>query len=278
MAKSIIIFSITSDIGLNVAKFYYKKNFKVYGTYRKKDSLNNLKKHLPGSFFYKCDGYDPRSIDLATEEILNEIDSWDLLISCPCTTLPIEKFADSNMDQWESSFYLNSLSQLRFLNKLLKKRRKSNKKDFPMVLFFAGGGTNSPVDSFSAYTSAKIHLIKMIEFLAFEDRTTKYCIIGPGWTNTKTHLETLNNCKKNSKKFNEVKLFLENPENGTKFEDINKCIDWLYKKDLDLVTGRNFSVVHDPWQGQSEHKLSEILKNDPNFFKLRRIGNNTDFA
>ena len=53
---------------------------------------------------------------------------------------------------------------------------------------------------------------------------------------------------------------------------------FLYEKNLELVTGRNFSVVHDPWQGESEPKLIELLKNESNFFKLRRFGNNTDFS
>ena len=154
---------------------------------------------MPNGKFYKCDASQSDSIDNALKQISQDINNWNIMVSCPCTPVPIEKFQDSDINEWEKSFYLNSLAQLRFLHGLMKFRDLSSAKP-PLALFFAGGGTNNAVDSFSAYTSAKIHLIKMFEFLAYEDQSTKYSIIGPGWTNTKTHLETLRNSKKSSKK------------------------------------------------------------------------------
>ena len=213
--KVIILFSITSDIGLFIAKHYYSKNYKVIGTYRKESSLKDLKNCIPNGSFYKCDASDPTSIERATKEIKEDFNSWDILISCPCTPVPICKFSECNFKDWEESFYLNSIAQLKFLHSLLGIRKRDLSSNYPLVLFFAGGGTNNAVDSFSAYTSAKIHLIKMFEFLAFEDNSTKYTIIGPGWTNTKTHYKTLENSKKDSKKYKDVKNFLKNPSTGT---------------------------------------------------------------
>jgi hypothetical protein len=37
----------------------------------------------------------------------------------------------------------------------------------------------------------------------------------------------------------------------------------------ELVGGRNFSAVHDPW----ESDRIDLILNDPNLFKLRRFGN-----
>ncbi len=275
--KTIILFSITSDIGLFIAKHYYTKNYKVIGTYRKENSLKNLKNSLPNGSFYKCDASDPSSIDKATREIKKDFKSWDILISCPCTPVPINKFSNCNFNEWEESFYLNSLAQLKFLHSLLEIRNREVTSNFPLVLFFAGGGTNNAVDSFSAYTSAKIHLIKMFEFLAFEDNSTKYTIIGPGWTNTKTHYVTLENSKKNSKKHVDVKNFLKNPSNGTPLIDIVQCIEWIDSQKINTVTGRNFSVVNDAWRGEKKENLIKALDNDFNLYKLRRCGNNLLF-
>ena len=275
--KTIILFSITSDIGLFIAKQYYAKNYKVIGTYRKDNSLKDLKNCMPKGSFYKCDASDKTSIDRATKDIKKDCKSWDILISCPCTPVPISKFSDCNFKEWEESFYLNSLAQLKFLHSLLDIRKKEVSSKSPLVLFFAGGGTNNAVDSFSAYTSAKIHLIKMFEFLAFEDSSTKYTIIGPGWTNTKTHYVTLDNSDKDSKKYNEVKNFLKDPSNGTPLIDIAECIEWIDSQEISIVSGRNFSVVNDSWRGEKKNSLVKALENDPNLYKLRRSGNNLLF-
>ena len=272
MKKSIICFSITSDIGSFIATHFYSKNFDVYGTYRKEDSLKLLKTKMPKGNFYKCDAESSQSIDNAIKEISRDINNWNILVSCPCTPVPIDRFQETDINLWEKSFYINSLSQLRFLHGLLNLRDQSSDSP-PLALFFAGGGTNNAVDSFSAYTSAKIHLIKMFEFLAYEDKTTKYSIIGPGWTNTKTHFETLKFSKKSSKKYREVLDFIKDPKNGTPLEDIVACIEWLDQQDIEAVSGRNFSVVNDPWRGENSSKLSDELKKDENMYKLRRSGN-----
>ena len=111
-------FSITSDIGGYIAEHFYKKNFDVYGTFRKDISLTNLKATMPKGKFYKCDASQSDSIDYALKQISQDINNWNIMVSCPCTPVPIEKFQDSDINEWEKSFYLNSLAQLRFLHGL----------------------------------------------------------------------------------------------------------------------------------------------------------------
>ena len=69
MKKAIVIFSITSDIGGYIAEHFYKKNFDVYGTFRKDSSLIKLKTTMPNGKFYKCDASQSDSIDNAKKEI-----------------------------------------------------------------------------------------------------------------------------------------------------------------------------------------------------------------
>ena len=271
---NIVIFGLTSDIGSYIAQRYSERGANIIGTYRSEEHRAETQKLLAESNFINCDASSNSSIDIATNKICNLVSSWDIFISCPCTPEPIEKFHNADINQWEKSFMINSLSQLRFLRNIHASRNIKRVGKKPLVLFFAGGGTNNAVDSFSAYTSAKIHLIKMIELLAHEDQSMKYSIIGPGWTNTKTHLDTLKFADPNSNKYKEVEAFIRNPVNGTPLSDIYQCIDWIDQQESMIVSGRNFSVVNDQWKGPGSHELVNQLSTNLDMYKLRRKGNN----
>ena len=47
------------------------------------------------------------------------------------------------------------------------------------------------------------------------------------------------------------------------------CCNWILSSDRELVGGRNFSSVFDPWESDDIEKI----KDNPNNFKLRRFGN-----
>lgn len=267
--KHAIILSITSDIGFDIAKRLSNDGYAVTGTYRSLNGYDKVKEALPAANLIKCDISNHRDIKNAIL-LLKRLPKWDLFISCPCDPLPLKSFYESDIDQWQSSFNLNSLNQLRFLHGIYQ---LINKKNSPTVLFFAGGGTNSAVINFSAYTSAKIHLIKMMELLAFEDQETRYLILGPGWTNTKTHNISLSNTPVNSKKYKEIKAFMKNPSSGTSMQEIYECITSLLSLPADVVSGRNFSIVNDLWSPPYQSLLEKKLRSNPDLYKLRRFGN-----
>ena len=52
-------------------------------------------------------------------------------------------------------------------------------------------------------------------------------------------------------------------------EKVVECCDWLIHAPREIVGGRNFSAVHDPWNSKEIEKVSK----DQNNFKLRRYGN-----
>ena len=52
-------------------------------------------------------------------------------------------------------------------------------------------------------------------------------------------------------------------------EKVIKCCNWIIDSPRELVSGRNFSAVHDPW----ESKNIELIKKNHDNFKLRRFGN-----
>ena len=183
------------------------------------------------------------------------------------TSLPINRFFFESFENCENSIKVNFIGQLNALHSLYKFKRV---KKTCSVIFLAGGGTNNPMRCYSAYCVSNIALIKMCELIDDEYKDLKSFIIGPGFVKTKTHFETLGAGKKAEKNFQRVKKFMNSESQGTKFEDIYKCIKWGVSKSKKIISGRNFSVVHDNWGSKS---LEIKLKDDINMYKLRRFKN-----
>jgi short-subunit dehydrogenase len=180
---------------------------------------------------------------------------------------PIGPFEDVNFDEWEAGFRVNFLTTLRVMRGLLPLRDRSV--GSPIVILFAGGGVNSAPINFSAYTAAKIALIKMIELLAEEMSDTRFVILGPGWVDTKIHQETLQAATTAVEASKETRRRLKFGD-FVPMERVLECIDWAISEDSAIISGRNFSVAHDRW---GEIGLREKLTNDRDMYKLRRCGN-----
>ena len=267
MKKKIrIILSISSDIGYYLAKDWLKKKFFVIGTYRKKtDKIKELESLGAKTFF--CDIKKNKSIDMISKKIC-KFGNWNALVLAAGDQNPIGNILDLNLDDFETSLKVNFINQMRFLINLLKKREKKTFKS-PSVLFFAGGGTNNATTNYMAYTLSKITSIKAVELLDAELKDTKFSILGPGWVKTKIHKSTID------QPFNSGNNYQKTLQNFKKnnfypMSELIKCCNWLLNSNKNLVGGRNFSSVFDPW----DSKKINMIKKDPNLFKLRRFGNN----
>lgn len=263
-----LIISVTSDIGLAYAKHCKNNTDYLIGTYRDRSREEALKSVCDHSLHLDLSKKESiisfkrnfRSLDL----------KWTNLIFCPCQPFPYENFFASNFSDWENSFQLNSLKQLELLHFFYDFRD-----EFSKVLFFAGGGTNSAVESFSAYTSAKIHLIKMVELLDYENPDMSFSILGPGWVNTKTHLNVLNHSNCDSQKYKETMDFIANPVGATPISEVVHSINWILSQPKEVVGGRNFATAYDPINLSHPDSVSLVshLENDTHMYKLRRQGN-----
>ena len=266
--QSYIVISGSSDIGFEFIKNRSLLGENVIGTYRDKDAKDKLEEYC--SHVIPLDLFSKDSTNNFIKYISNKKIFWDKILFCPCQTFPYKSFFECDFQEWNKSFKLNSTYQLELLHKLYVFRKTQSK-----VIFFAGGGSNSAVDKFSAYTSAKIHLTKMIELLDFENKDITFSIIGPGWVNTKNHLTALKYADKDSEKYITTKKFLESPKGATPIEEVVRSINWIFNQKKKIVGGRNFSTAFDPW-GEDHPLNSDLLKNldkDDNIYKLRRFGN-----
>ena len=215
-----------------------------------------------------CDLTIPVSVATAGRELQAIASPWDVFMACPATMEPIQPFVRCDFDEWERSFHVNFLQQMRLLHALLPSRRQGGPRP-PIVILFAGPGTNNAPLNYSAEITAKIAQIKMCELLDAEVPDTRFVIVGPGWVKTKIHQETLRAGKVAGANYQRTLHKLESDE-CTPMERVLDFLDWAIEQPREVIGGRNFSIVNDLW---GTGRLNQQLAATPDMFKLRRFLN-----
>ncbi len=262
--KSILILSVTSDIGKFLAHQYLSRGWQVIGTYR---NSRHLKGISPSIELIPCDVTDPQDVQRLAKQLKTKRIRWKRLISCVGNLLPAQAFFKSDFKQWQASVDVNALGQLHLVHAVHPLRAVN-----AQVVFFAGGGVNNAVTDITAYTASKMLLTKMVEYLDAENKDMSFIIIGPGWTKTKIHDDILKAKKVSEFKLKQTKHDLDHKP-STSLDYIDGYIHWLCSLPKKTVSGRNFSVTHDAWQGAKGLKLEKALNADNNMYKLRRYKN-----
>lgn len=252
--KKALIIGVTSEIGVGVKRHLEEDGWQVYGTSSKYFSNEVAQLDLSDS---------PHVKSFASK--VYRYRDWSLLCFFAGTMEPIGPFLDTDFESWEKNFRINVLSQIEILKMLWPYRSKVEELN---ICFLAGGGTNSSFDNYSAYCLSKITLIKFVELIASENKDAKIFIIGPGFMKTKIHEQTIKAGKKSGTNLDKTMSFMEKP--GTSISRLYDHIKWCIAQPKEVISGRNFSTVHDPWD--SDNELSSLLSQNPNVFKLRRLG------
>lgn len=264
---TVFILSVSSDIGEQLALDYLRHGFRVTGTYRK-----SLPPSLGGQERFaglRCD-VTSRTCGGQIAEFMKAQDFyWDIFISCVGQLAPVGLFFENDFESWAQSVETNGVAQLRALHAAHPFRRPGHACH---VVFFAGGGTNNPFRSYSAYCLGKISLIKMCELLDDENPDLNVFIVGTGWVRTKIHEQTLVAGARAGVSYDQTRLFIDQKAPGTDHPQIAAMIRWGIAQGREVAGGRNFSVVHDRWD-EAGPDLAAALLADPGKFKLRRQGN-----
>src|SRR3989344_2152065 len=138
--KTVVIISITSDIGKGLAERYSRAGYNIVGTYRTKQLPKEISS-LPNTQLFYCDISKKESIAKFANKYKKIGLKWDCFLSCVGVLEPIGKFFNCNFGAWSNSVHVNSVEQLRVLHALYPYRKKGRMAD---VAFFAGGGVNNP--------------------------------------------------------------------------------------------------------------------------------------
>lgn len=265
--QTAIIISISSDIGHAMAQRFIRRGWDVSGTYRTASPATEALS-AQGVRLFRCDLSDGASLSQATAELGHACPAWDSLILCPGALEPVGPFLSCDFSAWATSITVNFTSQMQVVRELLPMRHTGITPG-PLVLFFAGGGTNNATLNYSAYTVSKIALMKMCELMDAEITDTRFTILGPGWVRTKIHQATLDAGAAAGANLVRTQHMLSG-DGCTSMDTVLDCCDWLMDAPREVVSGRNFSVVHDRW---GTEELSHRLRQDVDMYKLRRQGN-----
>jgi NAD(P)-dependent dehydrogenase (short-subunit alcohol dehydrogenase family) len=263
--KVVFLSSITSDIGIALAKRYLADGCVVAGTYRSEKLLPELS-GIPRERLSFCDFGDRKSIDDSVAAFRKTGLRWNTIVFLAAMPQPLSSFFEADFDVWSHAMHVNAIEQLRVLHAMYPLRTQGGECN---VVFFSGPGTNKAVKNFSAAAASKHVLLKMCELLDAENPDLNVFIVGPGWTRTKTHAEILSDPSVSLEKKRETEAFLAGHE-GTSMDDIYRSIEWMCAEGRQVAGGRNFSVVHDPW---GSAQLATELAKDPEMYKMRRSGN-----
>jgi NAD(P)-dependent dehydrogenase (short-subunit alcohol dehydrogenase family) len=239
-------------------------NLRVLGTYRDIEAVERL--DVLGVESLHCDLASQESVRTAIKKLQGALkaDSPQRIVFASGMLNPIGKFSDNDFSKWRESLDVNFMSQVEILQALLPTARENAK-----FMFFAGGGTNSAVERYSAYTISKIASIKMCELLAKEYPEKAFFSLGPGWVDTKIHQQTLKAPEDSGQNHLKATEILQSGR-AVPMEYVLQTIDKLMNMPNRMVSGRNFSAVHDPIDSDS---LQIALETDNELFKLRRMGN-----
>ena len=242
-SSKVFVASASSDIGGNLVQHFLEKGCEVFGTYRTHTPRVSELEEKGAKLYAVNVNSEDEVLELADKLIDNGFE-WDTFISAVGVLDPIAPFFSNEFSQWEKSVITNSTAQLRMLHAIHKLRSKAG---VSKVIFFAGGGTNSSFDNYSAYCIGKISLIKMTELLHSEYADLQVSIIGTGWVNTKIHNQTLGAGVSAGDNLLQTQEFLQNSNSSdnSSIDTVIECIDWCLSAPRDAVGGRNFSMVHD---------------------------------
>jgi NAD(P)-dependent dehydrogenase (short-subunit alcohol dehydrogenase family) len=266
--KTAVVIGVTADIGRGLAERLLGDGWNIIGIGRSMDRVRELRDCRAVSI-YQCAITKKEDVESVASGLRAKAVEWDLLVSSVGTTEPIGRFFDLNFDEWEKSFNVNFLAQMRILHALWPLRRREQVVD---IMLLAGGGTNSAWRNYSAYCASKIALIKMCELIDDEAPDANAFIIGPGYTRTRIHQETLRaGAEAAGENYFKVKAYLE--REGTTIDEIYEHMRWCIAQGRSVSGGRNFSTVHDPWRGGGR-ELANILRDGRDAFRLRRCGTN----
>ncbi len=263
-----IILSASSDIGISLATSWIEAGHVVFGTFRNRTTGQKLRKAGVASYYCNLNSFEAtrRASKRLARGLLGR--RWSVLVMAAGTQNPVGLFRENKFAEWEDSISVNFTRQVQFLHALLPHAEVG-----AQVIFFAGGGTNGIVDRYSSYTISKIASIKLCELLAAEEPHLKFTSIGPGWVRTKIHQETLDAGLRAGENWEKTKARLASG-NFFPIEKLSQRIEWIVESESEVVSGRNFSAVSDPFENPS---FKNWLVADQNRFKLRRHANEPNF-
>jgi NAD(P)-dependent dehydrogenase (short-subunit alcohol dehydrogenase family) len=108
-----------------------------------------------------------------------------------------------------------------------------------------------------------------MEIFSAESPEIRFVSLGTGWIKSPIHEQTMVAGSASGLNQKELLQRIE-ADDFQSIESVSEFILWAFNDAGQSINGRNFSLVHDSW---GTPKLVSELENNPDKFKLRRLGN-----
>ena len=249
MKKNILIIGGSGELGSYLVKSFVNNNNLIVLTQKKK---NVKRKKIKNLDFFKCDLSNYKEIVTIIKKLKLKYRKIDILIFVSAIHGKIASFDKIEINEFRKVFQINFFSFLEIIKLLLNNLKKSTNAS---IIVFSGGGVTFKRPLFSAYSTSKIALIKLIEIISSELKKYKINInaISPGVMNSKLFRQSQKIEKKTKIKFVDKSKILN-------------LINFLVKKNNKIITGKLLSAQWDD--------LSAIKRNiyeNKNIYTLQRI-------
>lgn len=273
LGKTAFITGASRGLGLEIAKFFWKKGSSLVLLARSEDKLTTLKETFFKKTFFDGQSARVQAIDLAEPNFfrvlshqINDLETKiDILVNNAAIQGPIGNVWENDWKRWQETIQVNLLAPV-FLCRLCVPIMQKN--NYGKIINLSGGGATFARENFSAYAVAKTALVRFTEILAKELKGYKIDVncIAPGTMNTDLSNQLLALGPERLGHEEYLKI------NKVKIQDsLQEAIflsAYLASPISDGISGRLLSAVWDPWSSLHE-TYAEIA--DTDIYTLRRI-------
>jgi NAD(P)-dependent dehydrogenase (short-subunit alcohol dehydrogenase family) len=263
----IVLTGSSSGIGHALAKRLLGRGHHVWGLARSDQS--ELVEKLPGTFqATRCDVSNWTQVAAVARAVGGSWPHLDGLITCAGLQGAIGPTVSVDPLQWSATVHTNldgTFYAVRAFHELLRRAPRRAK-----IVCFAGGGATKPRPNFSAYGVAKTGVVRLVETIAEEERSSSLDInaIAPGAINTRLTDEVIALGPVVVGEAEYEAALKQKATGGASLDCALDLVEWLLSPASDGVSGRLLSAPWDPWPTLDRRK-SNLTGSD--IYTLRRI-------
>jgi NAD(P)-dependent dehydrogenase (short-subunit alcohol dehydrogenase family) len=192
----------------------------------------------------------------------------DGLVTCAGLQGEIGRAVTADPVRWSATVRANldgSFHAIRAFHDLLARAPRRAK-----IACFSGGGASKPRARFSAYGVAKTAVVRLVETIAEEERSSAMDInaVAPGPVHTRLTEEVLALGPSVVGEAEYRAALKQKETGGASLERALDLVEWLMSPESDGISGRLLSAPWDPWPGLA---LNKEALSASDIYTLRRI-------
>jgi NAD(P)-dependent dehydrogenase (short-subunit alcohol dehydrogenase family) len=242
---NIVLTGSSSGIGQALAVRFLARGHQVWGLARSEQSATQ--RPPPGVFHSsRCDVSRWEEVAAAVAEIGKAWDHVDALVTCAGSQGEMGRAVAANPEAWSATVRANldaTFFSIRGFHALLERAPRRAK-----IVCFSGGGASKSRPNFTAYAAAKTAIVRLVETIADEERSSPLDInaLAPGAINTRLTDEVVAKGPAVVGKAEFESAVRQRASGGSSMDMALDAVEWLLSEASDGISGRLLSAPWDP--------------------------------